>query len=697
MGCWRAAHSRPGEHGRRRHMSGDFSCRSVSHSEGKCTLTPHFMIISTGRVGHHIKSKCTLASGDGFTRPSLLNRSPLGQMALALPQVMRDFAASVHGTASLEYKWRPPPTHGQKYLDKPRRNSHTGDAATAIGGAARRACHALRPARGGAKGCVWIHASTLVNRGQSGRQIMDRRTFLDQLAVLTGLLPVTTTAGLVVADNEEGHHVLSDLGFLPGGIPSDTAGVRRLSADKNFLLYHAELAPAYTVQPEEIVLVECRHGLPGLVTRDGQFREPGPGNPINPATGPIFVEGIQPGDGLAIDFLEIRPGDWGYCDRHVFELKDGCVQIDERIRLVLQPMIGGVGIAPPEGPWIPGLRPTPGGTWTVVRFGPAAPWHSRHKSGARWWGWAMLTPCKEMGKSADRESRPMPRYSFASGGSPSLFRRGRSSSGRNGWPLWPRRPDLTDAAWQATNDMIKLLVRGSGMDETVARWMVNFLGQLRRSTRSSILPKGRAWKCPPGPFKPGMDTRAVVARFEAERQALAMMDHENMARVLDGRATAGGRPYFVMELVRGVPVTEYCDKNQLTMAERLRLFITVCQAVQHAHQKGIIHRDLKPLPVFLAVCNENLHSVLVVFAQNQGIRVGLCHAVRDSLETHTPSTVFSPTVPIDFHEPTSGLHHIPWPLAADTARVRQRATPSPRARPLLTAAPLHPYESNDAA
>ena len=95
-------------------------------------------------------------------------------------------------------------------------------------------------------------------------------------------------------------------------------------------------------------------------------------------------------------------------------------------------------------------------------------------------------------------------------------------------------------------------------------------------------------------IKLGMDTRQVVARFEAERQALALMEHPNIARVFDGGATDTGRPYFVMELVKGVPITTYCDANKLSTRDRLALFIQVCQAVQHAHQKGIIHRDLKP-------------------------------------------------------------------------------------------------------
>jgi WD40 repeat protein/serine/threonine protein kinase len=101
-------------------------------------------------------------------------------------------------------------------------------------------------------------------------------------------------------------------------------------------------------------------------------------------------------------------------------------------------------------------------------------------------------------------------------------------------------------------------------------------------------------------IKPGMDTREVIARFEAERQALALMDHPNIARVLDGGATESGRPYFVMELVKGVSITDYCDQHQLTPGERLGLFVSVCQAVQHAHTKGIIHRDLKPSNILIA-------------------------------------------------------------------------------------------------
>ena len=94
--------------------------------------------------------------------------------------------------------------------------------------------------------------------------------------------------------------------------------------------------------------------------------------------------------------------------------------------------------------------------------------------------------------------------------------------------------------------------------------------------------------------KLGMDTAQVLARFNNERQALAMMDHLNIAQIFDAGATAKGRPYFVMEYIEGGPITQYCDSKRMTIKERLALFLAVCRAVQHAHQKGVIHRDLKP-------------------------------------------------------------------------------------------------------
>jgi serine/threonine protein kinase len=134
-------------------------------------------------------------------------------------------------------------------------------------------------------------------------------------------------------------------------------------------------------------------------------------------------------------------------------------------------------------------------------------------------------------------------------------------------------------------------------------------------------------------IKPGMDTREVIARFEAERQALALMDHPNIARVFDAGATASGRPYFVMELVRGLPITEYCDQAKLNPRQRLELFITVCQAVQHAHQKGVIHRDIKPANVLIT-----LHDGTPVV---KVIDFGLAKALHQRLTEHTVYTRFT--------------------------------------------------------
>jgi serine/threonine protein kinase len=157
-------------------------------------------------------------------------------------------------------------------------------------------------------------------------------------------------------------------------------------------------------------------------------------------------------------------------------------------------------------------------------------------------------------------------------------------------------------------------------------------------------------------IKPGMDTREVIARFEAERQALAMMDHPNIAKVLDAGTTSvdrslreresgsrsepptldPGRPYFVMELVQGVPITEYCDQCSLTTRERLVLFVTVCQAVQHAHQKGVIHRDIKPNNVLVAIQDGQPSPKIIDF--------GVAKALNQQLTEHTLVTAFAQIV-----------------------------------------------------
>ena len=175
--------------------------------------------------------------------------------------------------------------------------------------------------------------------------------------------------------------------------------------------------------------------------------------------------------------------------------------------------------------------------------------------------------------------------------SPSLqARRPQSKIPQIRWQ-WPREPaqtsDLVPAVAPGTmvGSRYRLLeVIGEGGMGTV--WMAEQREPMRRMVALKLI-------------KPGMASKAVLARFEAERQALALMDHPNIAKVLDGGTTEDGRPYFVMELVKGIPLTQYCDERRLPVAARLDLFVQVCQAVQHAHQKGIIHRDIKPTNILV--------------------------------------------------------------------------------------------------
>ncbi len=133
-------------------------------------------------------------------------------------------------------------------------------------------------------------------------------------------------------------------------------------------------------------------------------------------------------------------------------------------------------------------------------------------------------------------------------------------------------------------------------------------------------------------IKPGMDSKAVLARFEAERQALALMDHPNIARVLDAGTTSDGRPFFVMELVRGIPIAKYCDDRKLSTRRRLELFVPVCQAIQHAHQKGIIHRDIKPSNVLVAQYDDRAVPKVIDF--------GVAKATGQALTDMTLNTGF---------------------------------------------------------
>jgi serine/threonine protein kinase/tetratricopeptide (TPR) repeat protein len=167
------------------------------------------------------------------------------------------------------------------------------------------------------------------------------------------------------------------------------------------------------------------------------------------------------------------------------------------------------------------------------------------------------------------------------------------------------------------------LLQGIGEGGMGAVWMAQQTEPVRRLVALKVI-------------KPGMDSAQVIARFEAERQALALMDHPHIAKVFDAGATPEGRPYFVMELVKGVPITRFCDERHLTPRERLELFVPVCQAVQHAHQKGVIHRDLKPSNVLVAVYDGQPVPKIIDF--------GVAKAVGQPLTERTLVTGFGAVV-----------------------------------------------------
>ena len=140
-------------------------------------------------------------------------------------------------------------------------------------------------------------------------------------------------------------------------------------------------------------------------------------------------------------------------------------------------------------------------------------------------------------------------------------------------------------------------------------------------------------------IKPGMDSKRVLMRFEAERQALALLDHPNIAHVYDADTTEAGRPYFVMEFVKGLPITEHCDHHKLTIEDRLNLFRQVCLAVQHAHQKGIIHRDIKPSNIIVSAEGDNAIPKIIDFGVAKAIAQPLTEralATEDSQLLGTP-------------------------------------------------------------
>ncbi len=196
-------------------------------------------------------------------------------------------------------------------------------------------------------------------------------------------------------------------------------------------------------------------------------------------------------------------------------------------------------------------------------------------------------------------------------------------------------PDMAGATWRPTEDHRPAEGVGSvlaGRYKLVEEIGEGGMGAVFLAQQTAPVRRTVAIKV----IKAGMDTRAVLARFDAERQALALMDHPNIARVLDAGTTDSGRPFFVMELVKGTPITRFCDERRLTPRQRLELFVPVCQAIQHAHQKGVIHRDIKPSNVLVSLYDD--HPVPKV------IDFGVAKAAGSSLTEQTLVTGFGTVV-----------------------------------------------------
>ena len=260
-----------------------------------------------------------------------------------------------------------------------------------------------------------------------------------------------------------------------------TSGLRRLSAKHNFTLWKPQMEAAFHVSLDEVVLVEMSHGMPGLVTREGVFSKPGPDAIINPMTGPIFVDGIEPGDALAIDILDIKTGDWGYCSGRIFELRDGYALFSPTLRLPLDPMIGGIGVASDQG--LVDTR-APGDTGgnidcREIRAGSTLVFKARVKGGLVGMGdvHALQGDGEINGQGIETDAEAVIRFrklpeSLSS--RPVIIR-------RDSFSTLGADKDLEDAAWHATEDMIILLQKKTGHTRDEARLLVGLTGNLKIS------------------------------------------------------------------------------------------------------------------------------------------------------------------------------------------------------------------------
>lgn len=258
-----------------------------------------------------------------------------------------------------------------------------------------------------------------------------------------------------------------------------TTGLRRLGSDRSFTFWKAEMEAAWHVGIGEVVIVEMSHGMPGLVTRDGKFMDAGPDSIINPQTGPIFVDGIEPGDSLAIDILDIKVGDWGYCSRRIFELKDGYAEFSGTLKLPLEPMIGGIGVAPSEGSVDTHAPGETGGNLDCreVRAGSTIVFKSRVKGALVGMGdaHALQGDGEITGQGIETDAEAIIRFRKLPGtfsDSPVIIR-------KDSFSTLSAHKDLERAAWQATDDMISLLQQKTGRSKEDARLLVGLTGKLK--------------------------------------------------------------------------------------------------------------------------------------------------------------------------------------------------------------------------
>jgi len=326
---------------------------------------------------------------------------------------------------------------------------------------------------------------------------MDRRSFLAASVAAAEAFRSSSAGGII-----------EQLGFGARFEKVDRRKVRRLSKTAHFTLFEPGIPAAYRVRPEEIVLVECSHGLPGLVTRDGRFTKPGPADKINPATGPIYVEGVKPGDGLAVDLLDVRTADWGYCAEHVYEIREGQVIVSDRTRLPVEPMIGVVGITPAAGSMDTRRPAETGGNMDCrdVRAGTTVVFTTQVPGALAGFGdaHALQGDGEISGQGLETDAEVLLRFRVLLqqlSKRPVLLRPGFVYT-------VGAHEDLAEAAWQATDDMVALVARTSGRPDDESRVLVNFLGRL--IVNQIVDPsKGARMEMPTWVFAPQALPRAV--------------------------------------------------------------------------------------------------------------------------------------------------------------------------------------------